>query len=283
MKPFVSLIHNNWKHVGVSKYNYEVISRTKKLMPVNDVELKEVQSGNKVERIVNILKTKSVYTKELIKQKAKLSEVNHFLNLDVFYYVKELEGKRVVCTAHDFSPLEAVQKSTYKLDGIVRKIFFLKRFESAVKHADFFITDSKLTERQLIKQGVERKRIKIINLGVDEKFKILKKHDSRQNIIGYLGNNKDIRKRIGKLVEDWKGNKIEKFKLTLAGPGIKNAHFDSNFNIDYIGELPDNKVISYYNSLKAFMLPSSSEGFGFNVIEAVACGTPVFIYKDALS
>ena len=43
----------------------------------------------------------------------------------------------------------------------------------------------------------------------------------------------------------------------------------------WIGEVPDTALPALYSAAHAFLFPSLVEGFGFPVLEAMACGTPV--------
>jgi glycosyltransferase involved in cell wall biosynthesis len=45
--------------------------------------------------------------------------------------------------------------------------------------------------------------------------------------------------------------------------------------ISTIGFVPSDEIALWYNSAEAFLYPSVFEGFGFPVLEAMACGTPV--------
>src|SRR5690606_24234618 len=70
---------------------------------------------------------------------------------------------------------------------------------------------------------------------------------------------------------------------------IGRAHFDSERQqlLDLIGTLDlgrcvhfidtvdDDELVLFYNAADVVVMPSYYEGFGFPVIEAMACGTPV--------
>jgi glycosyltransferase involved in cell wall biosynthesis len=70
-------------------------------------------------------------------------------------------------------------------------------------------------------------------------------------------------------------------QLVLAGqPGWQagpieqqaRAHADFVRLLDYV---PDDDLAGLYSGARAFVFPSLYEGFGFPVLEAMACGTPV--------
>ncbi len=49
-------------------------------------------------------------------------------------------------------------------------------------------------------------------------------------------------------------------------------------NVEFVGFIPDGKIVQYYNRSDLFILPSISaeqEGFGMVLLEAMACGKPV--------
>jgi len=50
---------------------------------------------------------------------------------------------------------------------------------------------------------------------------------------------------------------------------------DLNDRVLWIGEVPDQDLPALYSAAHAFVFPSLVEGFGFPVLEAMACGTPV--------
>lgn len=53
-------------------------------------------------------------------------------------------------------------------------------------------------------------------------------------------------------------------------------------DVHFLGFIPADELVLWYNSAEAFIFPSVYEGFGLPVLEAMACGTPVMI-SDASS
>ena len=78
---------------------------------------------------------------------------------------------------------------------------------------------------------------------------------------------------------------IEKLKSVLGRGGDRGWLHEEIFQeierspaqryIRYAGYIPDAERGYYYSAASAFVYPSFFEGFGFPVLEAMACGTPV--------
>ena len=72
------------------------------------------------------------------------------------------------------------------------------------------------------------------------------------------------------------------YKLTLIGDGellneLRNRYSDYA-NIQFLGLLPQDKLIAHYRRACALILPSlAPETFGLTVVEAFACGTPALV------
>jgi glycosyltransferase involved in cell wall biosynthesis len=74
-------------------------------------------------------------------------------------------------------------------------------------------------------------------------------------------------------------------KLKIIGPGhnskygkslkkiIKNLKCEDN--IEFVGPVPNNEILSYYQTPKIFILSSISEGQPAVIMEAMACGLPI--------
>jgi glycosyltransferase involved in cell wall biosynthesis len=255
----------------------------KKTIPINEIDFTKAFGRTPLEKFLNVVWRRKKF---ILENKNKLSKINHFLQPEIFYFIPEMKNKINIVTVHDLVLLEGL-KDIHNFYELVRKILLIKRFNHALKKADFFIADTQQTKEELLKKGIDESKIKVVNLGVDKKFKIIRKFGRRKNIIGYVGSY-NPRKRVDKLLKDWKINfrSIRKFKLLLAGWGGSQfeklkGEYDRKLNVVFIGELPEEKLVSFYNSLKAFIFPTEYEGFGLPILEAVACGAPCFIYKDA--
>ena len=134
----------------------------------------------------------------------------------------------------------------------------------------------------------------MIHPGVSQNFKPLSKSE-RNKIYGKYGLTQDRRylmhvgspeprKNVGTLIKAFhkivtqnqfrdvhliKINKLSKTdEAMIAELGIQN-------NITVLDNVPEESLVGFYNIAYAFILPSFYEGFGFPILEAMACGTPV--------
>jgi glycosyltransferase involved in cell wall biosynthesis len=78
----------------------------------------------------------------------------------------------------------------------------------------------------------------------------------------------------------WHGRKA--YRLLAVGGGAATCGELSvirglgvNGRVDFVTSLDDEGLVAAYNAAEAFIMPSLYEGFGFPVLEAMACGTPV--------
>jgi glycosyltransferase involved in cell wall biosynthesis len=271
---------------GIPRYAY----RLRQAHNGEEIDFTEFQQGNNLwQKLWNNLYGRRRFLKKNHDGKKK---VNHFVQPEL--YTPGLPGRDVV-TVHDLFLFRDDQYSG--IYGKGRKFFYKKRLKQAVKHADRFIAVSQQTKIQMINRlGISDRKIDVINLGFRDKFQ--KKDDVETDYrdkIGYLGDARG-RKRVDKLLEDWKKSinyRITRrdiiystdfpFLLELAGPAgeVDFSEQEKRGDIKYRGFIPEEDLVNWYNEISALFIPSSEEGFGLPILEAVACHTPVYVYRDA--
>lgn len=269
---------------GIPRYAYQM----KKLNNAEQIDFTEFQQGlNLLEKLWNNIKGREIF---LQKQSSNKKVVNHFVQPEL--YTPKLPGKDLV-TIHDLFLFRDDQYNG--LLGQGRKYFYKKRLKQAVRHADHFIAVSQQTKKQCLDSlGIEEDSIKVINLGFRDKF-IPKQDVQKRNVVGYIGDNRK-RKRVSRLLDDWYNSFEYKetrrdvsyktdciYELEICGTAGKQDYGEvsERGDINLRGFIEESKIVEWYNSISALFLPSEVEGFGLPILEATACGTPVFVYNDA--
>ena len=166
----------------------------------------------------------------------------------------------------------------------------------SAKRASHVVTCSKSSKNDLMRfYGIPSEKITVVYLGKNESFKpirdesklneIRKKYGLGEKFILYVGNIQP-RKNLARLAQAFsifKKDKSIPHKLVIVGnkawlysdtfKEIRDLGLESEIIIT--GYVPDEELPLLYNAADSFVYPSLFEGFGFPVLEAMACGTPV--------
>ena len=176
----------------------------------------------------------------------------------------------------------------YWFDYLGKKGIFGKAIERMTIHlADKLIAVSQATKRDLERMSIG-KEIKVIPNGVDSK-EIREIAPSSQNSDIIFAGRLIREKNVNLLMKAISAIKKEKPDISciIIGAGPERASVEESIqklgleqNVCLKGFLEDhNHVFSYMKSSKAFVLPSTREGFGIAVLEANACGLPVITVR----
>ncbi len=269
------------KGLGIQAYMYQMANRFKRVSEI-DITLSE---SNPLPVFGNSL---SFFISNSFKDFSKFDIVH---SLDVKPFMPIIKSGAVwIATVHDFWPI--LYPNSYIGDETIKNYAYNAILRWGLRlqlKADFLIAISTTTRDIAIKKfGYPKKNIKVINLGLSEKFlhvnngKIYK--SEKKFIIGYIGAfrpNKNV------------NFTLESFKLLRYTKDIKfKIYGDKNFeyeklkkkaagykNIYFKGFLPESQKVATYKSFDCFVFPSLYEGFGLPILEAQACGLPVIIYK----
>ncbi len=150
-----------------------------------------------------------------------------------------------------------------------------RRLAKIVADDSMIIADSKSTKNDLMKiYNLNEARIKVIYPGIDSIYKPQSKkeidrvkntYNLPDQYIFSLGT-QEPRKNLPRLVEAVRGLDLP---LVIAGRHGWGDHTQT------LGFVPDADLPALYSGAAVFAYPSLYEGFGFPVLEAMACGTPV--------
>jgi glycosyltransferase involved in cell wall biosynthesis len=212
------------------------------------------------------------------------------LNVDLVHcpgaFTPRVRDRPLVMTVHDVLPLRHPELFTRTIVAHMRLVTaaFLRR-------ADRLLTGSRHTRDELVALlGLAEDRIDVTPYGVDQRFRPLERDsewlESRLGLRGRyvlcvatLEPRKNLRSalRAFRLVAEEVGD----CSLVVAGGrGWRNELFERELDraserVVLTGYLEDEELVRLYSAADCFLFPSLSEGFGFPVLEAMACGAPV--------
>jgi glycosyltransferase involved in cell wall biosynthesis len=155
------------------------------------------------------------------------------------------------------------------------------------RYASRIIAISDHAKRELVDlYHFDQQKVHMIPHGVDtEKFQPQSEKHSAVNsdkitllYVGRLG----PRKGIDLLLESLSEIDAENIELLIAGTGRHKNKLEQKaefmtipHSINFLGYVPEEELPELYSSADIFVLPSTYEGFGLVILEAMACGTPV--------
>jgi glycosyltransferase involved in cell wall biosynthesis len=208
---------------------------------------------------------------------------------DVFHGTKQtlpsgVPGARVV-TVHDLAPM--IQPRTFPRGA---GTWLRRSTAAAVRRADRIIAVSKTTARDLVEVlGAAEDRIRVVSHGVDERFRgphdparvaeVRERHGLPATYIACIGTIQP-RKNVDVVLDAFEMlERRGRVPPTLAIAGRAGWMSDevlrraaSMPRVRLLGEVPDDDVPWLCAGASLFVSPSSYEGFGLAVAEAMAAG-----------
>jgi len=219
-------------------------------------------------------------------------------DIDVFhspdFFIPPKRNARIVFTIHGISYIKAPQFYEKKFCEKASKML-----RNAVKMSDYFIAVSNQTQMEILELYPSLKdRIKVIPLGVDEKFRII---GEKSKIFSRLQDRFSINRPYILYVGGLERSKnifgiIEAYKLLcdkkrcehlLVMAGHRGRHYHEVMDKIEVYGLKDKVVFTgyieqegddlplLYNGAELFVFPSFYEGWASPPLEAMSCGTPV--------
>lgn len=181
--------------------------------------------------------------------------------------------------------------TTWRQPGKFKMMRFIYR------HADIVVANSEFTRGELIKLGVDERRIHLISPGVDvERFRPCLFCDDLKEVIGFAPNEKLILS-VGRLSRRKGFDMVIRSMPELISQGIavryaligigEDQAYLSNLSrelgiedrVHLLGHVSPADLPRWYNACDVFAMPNrdingDTEGFGMVFIEAAACGKP---------
>jgi len=202
----------------------------------------------------------------------------------------DMRQPRVV-TCHDLIPLVLAKQYLAPVPG-ARTLQWLRDY-ARYRTAQRVIAISAATRRDLIEYvGVAPERIDVVHSGVDhERFSAQAPDGERDRVARRLGfeapfllclGASDPRKNLPLLVRSFAQSGVAReLMLVFAGPisprkrarlleAIRGSRVEDRVLI--LGYIDDALLVALYRQCLAYVFPSSYEGFGLPILEAMACG-----------
>ncbi len=284
---------------GVSRYTAELVSHLIDLAPQHHYFLYggSLRQKNTLRSFISQLKTTKVTSKitnlspkfaDLLWNRLSLFDPTTNQDLDLFHASNwALPGvsTKLVTTIHDLSFIKYPKIHTQKSIKV-----HTRHLNKSKKRADLVITDANSTKKDLIKYGFNPGKIKVIPLATSSIFKpetnqekikkTLDKYNLKTPFILSVGS-LNPRKNLKRLIKAYTNLKISKNspQLVLAGSFGWGERVKPVNGVRLLGFVSDQDLVNLYSIAKVFVYPSLYEGFGFPVLEAMACGCPVITSK----
>ncbi len=204
-------------------------------------------------------------------------------------------GMRRIATIHDVAYLTAPEvvapQNVAYLSSVVRR---------TVARAHHIITDSQCSANDVVRLlGVPRDRVTAIHLGIERRFAPEQDPARKAELDARYGlehpfilavGTIEPRKRYDALIAAFSRARSQPGgprMLAIAGP--KGWRADETLDavrvhrvanaVKFLDFVPDTELPSLYSTADVLAMPARYEGFGFPVVEAMACGTPV-VYSN---
>ncbi len=204
-----------------------------------------------------------------------------------------IKNTKVVATVHDLAAF-AVDA---KYDS-ARMFFNRKVVPAMIRNADHVITVSEFTKSDIVKHtGYPEEKISVIYSGInsdlfrpvppDEAKEMLQMlHGLEKPFLIYISRLEHPAKNHVRLIEAFERFKLENdsaHQLVFAGADwngaetirARAAESPVKDDIIFLGFVPVKSLPLLYSGCDLMVFPSLFEGFGFPIIEALACGAPV--------
>ena len=219
-----------------------------------------------------------------------LRDYSDFLFHSPNFILPRFEGKKIT-TIHDLSTIRFPQ-----FHPAVRVSFVNNAIEEALLNADHIITDSEFIKNEIIDTfGEKPGKITAIPLGASSSFYPRNINECNRHLSNYgltyksyflFVSTLEPRKNIVNLLEAFKiyrqQNPNGKPLILIGGQGWNNelilnklSYLESKGWARYLGYVPQDSIPIFYSGAKALLFPSTYEGFGLPVLEAMQSGIPV--------
>ncbi len=285
---------------GLSRYDQALIGR---LRAAPDVELSvgaprplPLPGSGFVKRCVGLDAATffEVYPVRPLRGRADLLHLTHLSHASALWWPP---ARPVVVTVHDI--IHYVHRRDARLSTYAHPVqrWFDERATRQLRRATLLLASSAATRDDLVRElGIPAERIQVVPLGVDQNvFRSRAVSDEFRARHGLAADRpyvlhvstEEPRKNLPTLLRAWRDVVARCPEAVLVKVGAPRYPRERSRMLEQIAALglgssvrivdavSNDDLVSFYNTATCFAFPSLAEGFGFPVLEAMACGTPV--------
>ncbi len=284
-------------------YDIEDEQRAKTNLNIHEVKVlpilrnKDTTLGliHKLKRVFYSLSLAKELRKEIKRNEDKI--VIHFHNqYNMYFFLKTtskkfLKNVKIVYTVHSY-----IWNNDWEdIKGTIRKKYFQEVY--CVRNADKVFVLNNITIDHFVNElNVKKEKIIKIDNGVNiEVYYPINDDINKEDIVFFQSGSVCPRKNQLSAIKNLSTiiKKQKNIKYLYAG-GIIDSDYKNQIdnyildneikdNIEYAGELKPGKELNlYYNKAKAFIFPSMAEAFSLVILEALSCGLPVIMDRNAI-
>jgi mannosyltransferase len=240
-----------------------------------------IKSNFKICRIKSEL-NHNFFMRQLLKIKAcDTGDDDETIFHSSYYRLPKSKNVKTVLTVHDF---------TYKkyYSGIQKHVNNYQ-MSRAISQANEIICISHATKKDLLKfhPGISESKISVIYHGIDhqifnrDQYQLKNKFSDCVLFVGSRSGYKNFTVAVDAI------SKSNSLRLGIVGNKLTDDELSllKFKGVDYIdfGPISDSELSELYRHSHSLIYPSSYEGFGMPILEAMACGLPVLIGCDVAS
>lgn len=192
-------------------------------------------------------------------------------------------GKFIVLEFGEMHPFDTYSRVNYEniKYGIKSRYIFTSKYAinqavKAIDYADLIVVLSNESKKSFIRNGVDEKKIKVVNLGLTQKYENRYSIDKEFAFVSTAKHS--LVKGSHNLLLAWRDANIQNMNLYIVGPVTKElSYFIENngpfYNVIFTGSKNIHKLYPDFNFIG--ILNSLSEGCPRTVIEYMGYGFPV--------
>lgn len=276
---------------GVQRVGYELAMAFQRLMP-EDIELPVLIPANaRSDVLLPESKVVGRWLKGSLWEQLALPFATGGRTLLSLCNMGPLILRRQVVMVHDVAIYDLPENYSWKY-----RLWYRIALALLKRNARHIVTVSEFSKTRIMERlGIKSSRISVVWNGVDHFETIVPNADilSRLNLqndryvlaVGSLSVGKNLARILAAMERlrdhgDWKFVVVGGCDLRVYSSQAKE-NFDVSGNIIAAGFVSDGELKALYQNAACFLFPSLYEGFGLPPLEAMSCGCPVIVSREA--